>query len=191
MVEKDNEFAFLNFYPYYWEGGKLKAFIYSERPLYKPGQTVLGKAILREVSTDKYIVPPPGEKVEVALVDYRDNEYGKESLPFTPEGECELFLFLPQKIEEGYFLIRLRWRDREFYQVISIENYEKPVYCPVRAGKASLCPGRRSLFFTERRVLFPAPFRGGVNSAIRYSAILLATGKKKGRGKCGEREREN
>ena len=127
MVEKDNEFAFLNFYPYYWEGGKLKAFIYSERPLYKPGQTVLGKAILREVSTDKYIVPPPGEKVEVALVDYRDNEYGKESLLSTPEGSVNFSFSLPQKIEEGYFLIRLRWRDREFYQVISIENYEKPV----------------------------------------------------------------
>ena len=189
MVEKDNEFAFLNFYPYYWEGGKLKAFIYSERPLYKPGQTVLGKAILREVSTDKYIVPPPGEKVEVALVDYRDNEYGKESLLSTPEGSVNFSFSLPQKIEEGYFLIRLRWRDREFYQVISIENYEKPVFTvqlepekPVYARGEEVCFSLKGEYYSQR------PLEGG---EFRYQIFRYPVGyweKERGEEMWGEGE---
>ncbi len=174
LVEKDGEFAFLNFYPYYWEDGKLKAFIYSERPLYKPGQTVLGKAILREAGTDKYVVPPPGEKVEVALVDYRDSEYGKETLFSTSEGSVNFSFSLPQKIEEGDFLIRLRWRDREFYQLISIENYEKPAFTvqlepekPVYARGEEVCFLVRGKYYSER------PLSGG---EFRYQIFRYPVG---------------
>ena len=114
MVEKDNEFAFLNFYPYYWEGGKLKAFIYCERPLYKPGQTVLGKAILREVSTDKY--RSSREKSGSGSVDYRDNEYGKKA--FHSRGSVNFSFPCLRKLKRIFN--PLCWRDREFYQVISL-----------------------------------------------------------------------
>jgi len=174
LVEKDKEFAFLNFYPYYWEEGKLKAFIYSERPLYKPGQTVLGKAILREANTDRYIVPPPGEKVEVALVDYRDNEYGKETLSSTSEGSVSFSFTLPQKIEEGGFLIRLRWRDREFYQFISIENYEKPVFTvQLEPEKPVYAKGEEVHFSVKGEYYSQRPLSGG---EFRYQIFRYPIG---------------
>ncbi|MBP9015068.1 MAG: hypothetical protein KBH15_01005 [Candidatus Atribacteria bacterium] len=174
LVEKDKEFAFLNFYPYYWEEGNLKAFIYSERPLYKPGQTVLGKAILREANTDKYVVPPRGEKVEVALVDYRDNEYGKTELSSNSEGSVNFSFSLPPKIEEGDFLIRMRWRDREFYQLISIENYEKPSFTvrltpekPVYAKGEEVCFSVKGEYYSQR------PLEGG---EFRYQVFRYPIG---------------
>ena len=104
---------------------------------------------------------------------------------------------LPQKIEEGYFLIRLRWRDREFYQVISIENYEKPVFTvqlepekPVYARGEEVCFSLKGEYYSQRPL-------GG---EFRYQIFRYPVGyweKERGEemwgegeGKLDEKERE-
>lgn len=129
MAQMDNEYAFMNIYPYYFDSSsKLDVFIYTERPLYKPGQRVYFKSLLREKLATSYFAPPPGEKVKAVLTDYRDNIYSSTELVSDEYGNLSSWFDLPMSLDEGDYLIKLSWKNSDFYRMVSIENYEKPSF---------------------------------------------------------------
>ncbi|NLJ49029.1 MAG: hypothetical protein GX428_05495 [Candidatus Atribacteria bacterium] len=129
IAQLDKEYAFMNVYPYYFDDhSKLDVFIYTDRPLYKPGQRVYFKSLLREKLATSYIMPPSGEKVKAVLSDYRDNTYASAELVSDQHGNVSSWFDLPMSLEEGEYLIKLSWKNRDFYRMVSIENYEKPSF---------------------------------------------------------------
>ena len=129
MAQMDKEYAFMNIYPYFFDAGsELDVFIYTERPLYKPGQRVYFKSLLREKLATGYIAPPAGEKVKLVLTDYRENVYASRELVSDEYGNVASWFDLPISIEEGDYIIKLTWKNNDFYRMVSIENYEKPSF---------------------------------------------------------------
>lgn len=129
IAQLDKEYAFMNVYPYYFDASsKLDVFIYTDRPLYKPGQRVYFKSLLREKLASSFIIPPPGEKVKAVLSDYRDNTYASAELVADQHGNVSSWFDLPMSLEEGEYLIKLSWKNKDFYRMVSIENYEKPSF---------------------------------------------------------------
>jgi uncharacterized protein YfaS (alpha-2-macroglobulin family) len=96
---------------------------------------------------------------------------------------------LPQKIEEGDFLIRLRWRDREFYQLVSIENYEKPSFTvQLTPEKPVYAKGEEVRFSVKGEYYSKRPL-SGVSFVIRYFATLLVMVEKNKKRKYGRKKR--
>lgn len=142
LAQSGKEYAFMNIYPYYSGAAfNLDAFLYTERPLYKPGQRVYFKALLREKLSSGYIAPPAGEKVKAVLTDYRENIYASCELVSDQFGNVTSWFDLPISLEEGTYLIQLTWKENDFFRMVSIENYEKPAFeataKPVKATYAN------------------------------------------------------
>ena len=60
--------------PLSYEAARIQAVFYTERPIYRPGQTVHWKGIVRVLQDDRLQAPPEGTPVEVTVWDDQGNE---------------------------------------------------------------------------------------------------------------------
>lgn len=77
MAVKGEDFTISSdwFYSYYrGESLKKKVYIYTERPVYRPGQIVYFKAILREIVEDTYKIPDPAVIYPIVIKDPKGTE---------------------------------------------------------------------------------------------------------------------
>jgi hypothetical protein len=65
-------------------GRAFRSYVYTDRPIYRPGQTVHARAIVRADDDGIYSLPPIGTPVKVRLRDARDNVIGTKELACTP-----------------------------------------------------------------------------------------------------------
>ncbi len=127
MVEWEDEYSFLSAYSYYFDES-LDAFIYTERPIYRPGQRVFFRGVLRTRMFDGYVTPDPGETVKAQLVDFDGNVYEELTLETNRFGTVSSWFDLPALVEEGSYFLELTWRERVFTGFIEVQEYEKPVF---------------------------------------------------------------
>jgi hypothetical protein len=131
---KDGELVLSNS-RFYKRGVQEKFYIYTDRPVYRPNQTVYFKAILRTYKDGKLSFKP-NEKVKVQIRDPRGNivysadvttnEFGSLSGEFTlgdepPLGEYRIIISRPAERKRYYWWYRTAGRFR-------VEEYRKPEY---------------------------------------------------------------
>lgn len=108
-----------------------KVFIYTDRPIYKPGDTVFVRGIIRQDSDAQYAVPPVGKTMYLAIEDG-----GKESLSTTtPVDEFGTFstqFVLPKEYAPSYSYIKASLQPfsssnyRTSYASFEVMQYVKP-----------------------------------------------------------------
>jgi uncharacterized protein YfaS (alpha-2-macroglobulin family) len=111
--------------------------LYTDKPLYRPEQTVHYKAVLRRVDyAEKVLAPVPSTKVSLSLEGPEDDEI------WTGEGETDEFgalwgsLVLPPGARLGTYHMKAGWsrpeggKERRYgaYWYFDLEEYEKPEY---------------------------------------------------------------
>lgn len=162
IVQKGQEFAFLQLYPSYFIQEETDLFLYTDRPIYQPGQMVFGKAILREVVQDRYLAPPAREAVKVALVDFSGNQYQGYTVFSNAAGSVSFSFRLPEKVEEGFFEIKATWRGETFYRPLSVESYEKAAFEVTLTPQETVYPkGKEVVAKVEGRYYSGRPLAGG------------------------------
>lgn len=108
-----------------------KAFVYSDRPLYTPGDTVHFKAILRE--NDKVFYRPVAKSVTVKA---QEITYGQEAnvifektLSANQNGTIADSFALPKEAKSGEYTITVQLGGQEIgHSLFNIEFYEKPEF---------------------------------------------------------------
>ena len=55
------------------------AYVYTDRPIYRPGQTVYWKAVVRQDNDAQYRLPPTGQAVTVTIRDDQGNKLQQEA----------------------------------------------------------------------------------------------------------------
>lgn len=106
-----------------WEGSeasKRKLYLFSDRPLYRPGETVQLKALLREDAGDHLSIPVCTNATLVCH-DARDRKYYETNLVFSDMGSAEVAIQLPEGVR-GSWRIELNTFDNtltrtHFFQV--------------------------------------------------------------------------
>lgn len=125
-------------------------YIYTDRPVYRPGHTVHWKAILRSQGGSVYRVPA-ARQVTVEILDPEGKPASRKEIPVSAMGTAQGDLPLPVDSALGYYSIQVHVGEGETSGGFHVEEYKKPEY------EVRVTP-------TQRRVLQGAPMQAQISA---------------------------
>jgi uncharacterized protein YfaS (alpha-2-macroglobulin family) len=104
-------------------------YLYTDRPIYRPGQTVYFKGILRADDDARYSLPDV-EQVTVLINDPQGKELYKKQLPLNDMGTLNGELVLDSEAALGSYYLEVQEQEREIYYSTSfrVAEYRAPEY---------------------------------------------------------------
>lgn len=121
---RGDEFAVL--YTSYWfDSRQQKVYIYTDRPVYRPGNTVYFKGIARTIGDPGYTIPA-GRPVKVEIRDSRDNLLSKQELTTNDWGSFHGEFVLGSEPPLGGYSIVATIGGEQHWSSFSVAEYRKP-----------------------------------------------------------------
>jgi alpha-2-macroglobulin len=128
---------------FYAPANRPTAYVYTERPIYRPGQPVFFKGIVRQDNDLDYSLPD-ASLVTVRISSYEEEVY-KEELRLSPFGSFDGKFTLDNEAALGYYTIEayLPGEETSIGSVtFNVAEYRKPEFqVTVEAGPQNLLPG--------------------------------------------------
>ncbi|MCA9899154.1 MAG: Ig-like domain-containing protein, partial [Anaerolineales bacterium] len=104
------------------------AFVFTERPIYQPGQTVYFKAILRLDDDALLTVPPEGTAVTIRIRDSRQNVVQTQELFSNGFGSVNGSFQIAEGASLGVYSVEATLNGTPHTQIFKVEDYRKPDY---------------------------------------------------------------
>lgn len=103
-------------------------YLYTDRPIYRPGQTVHFKGIIRRDDDADYAIPTDVRTLEVRVTDPQGREVYREAVPVNDMGTFSDELLLGEEAPLGGYYLQLQDEVFEFYEGTSfrVAEYRKP-----------------------------------------------------------------
>ena len=120
----------------------LAGYVYTDRPVYRPGHTVHFRGILRAQSGSGYRLPERKE-VEVQVEDSDGKQVFRRTLPISAMGTLHSGFTLPPAAALGYYGIEVRAGEAQMNGGFQVEEYKKPEY------EVRVTPEKRRALQTE------------------------------------------
>jgi alpha-2-macroglobulin len=140
-------------------------YLTTDRPLYRPGQTVYFKAIVRREVDAVLSVPPLNTVVTVRLHDARDNIVRTIYLQTNEFGTVDSHFDIAEGAMLGGYKLDLTVDQTTIHQVFKVQDYRKPDYTvSVTTGAAQYAAGQTIVITGEARYLFDQPV---VNASVQ------------------------
>ncbi|MBI5302800.1 MAG: Ig-like domain-containing protein [Chloroflexi bacterium] len=115
-----------------WQWNPLKrtyrVYVYTDRPLYRPGQTVYFKGIVRNDDDGVYTQPPAGTDVRVKVSDWQNRVLFDKMLKTTAFGSLADSFIINPEAGLGTYQITASLGDETYSNEIQVEEYRKPEY---------------------------------------------------------------
>jgi alpha-2-macroglobulin len=155
-----------------WQGGRWSSYIYTDRPVYRPGHVVHWKGILR-ARVANHLELPKLSTIRVTIADQDDHALLDKDMPLSAGGNVTGDLTLPATATLGYYTIRLRNgppsddadTDAGNGQ-FRVEDYRKPEYqVRVSPAKPRLLQGESMPVVIDARYFFGEPVS---NAKVKY-----------------------
>ena len=143
-------------------------YVYTDRPVYRPGHTVQFKAIVRKRSGEKLLLPSE-RRVDVTIEDAADNPVLKKSYTLSPFGSLNGSLELPQTAALGYYTISIAIGGQSVAigGNFEVQEYKKPEYfVKVTPERNRLLQGESAKVTIEARYYFGEPV---ANAKVSYT----------------------
>lgn len=159
------------------EAGRWVGYVYTDRPIYRPGHTVHFKAILR-VRADAGYQVPSGKLVRVEIDDPDSKPVYQQTLRVSSNGTIRDDLTLASGAALGNYFVQLSYGENRLDGNFEVQEYKKPEY-EVRVTPAAprVLEGDPVKAVIEARYYFGEPVAGAkVKYAIyrtRYWSPLL------------------
>jgi uncharacterized protein YfaS (alpha-2-macroglobulin family) len=105
-------------------------YVYTDRPVYRPGHTVQFKVILRTRSGERYTVPT-GQSVQIVIEDPTSKQLLQANFPVSSFGTVHGELKLSGTAALGYYSISVSTAGQRHYNMsggFHVEEYKKPEY---------------------------------------------------------------
>lgn len=145
-----------------------KAYVYTDRPVYRPGQEVFFKGIVREDKGDTYTVVS-GQKVELEIRDAAGNLVTSHNLVTNERGAFDGKLSLADEPPLGDYRITTRVGPDHHESTFRVLEYKKPEYrVTVKPSAPRVVGGQTLSVQTEARYYFGAPVAGAKVSWHAY-----------------------
>ncbi len=108
-------------------GVPLKGYLYTERPAYRPGQTVYFKGVLRKTVGEGYALPKAG-KVRVVAVDSGDQTLFEKEFQLSSTGAINGEFALPGQPPLGDYTLKAETEGHEWQTTFKVLEYRKPEF---------------------------------------------------------------
>ncbi|MHB1688451.1 MAG: alpha-2-macroglobulin family protein [Ignavibacteriaceae bacterium] len=108
------------------------AYIYTNQPVYRPGQTVFYKAIIRERSGNN-LVNVTGKKFKVIIRTQKRKEIFSHEMETNEFGSISGSFKLSDDAELGNYSVIVAENDQPYFGSFSVEEYKKPEYLVIVA----------------------------------------------------------
>ena len=105
-----------------------QGYLYTDRPIYRPGQTVYFKGILRADDDAHYSLPARIKDVKVVVNDDQGREIYNQKLPLSDMGTVHGELKLDEEAPLGYYGIWAYVEDQSYYTSFQVAEYRKPEF---------------------------------------------------------------
>ena len=147
----------------------LRGSVFSDRGVYKLGEEVHLKAILRSDTARGIVLLPAGTKVDLSLKDSQGDERDKRTVALGEWSSAEWTLTLPAEAPLGRYQVaaRVEGQEREVYGGFLVAAYRRPDFrVDANLAGESTVAGVGLKGVVEGRYLFGAPMSG---KAVRWT----------------------
>ena len=161
--------------PFSFSQPRLLGHLYTDRPIYRPGETVFFKGVVRHDDDAAYSIPSPGTEFEVRVSDRQGREILKTSIKANEIGTIAGEAVLPDEAATGRYYVRLSRSGGGYITSTSftVSEFRVPEFkVEVEAPKAHYIDGEQ--IAAEVRASF---FFGGAvrNQDITWAVLSSAT----------------
>ncbi len=156
----------------------LNVYLYTDRPIYRPGQTVHWKAIVRREDDVRYTLPEAGLPVTIVIRDDFGNEVHRETQRLSPLGTVYGDFPLSDEAALGRYTIVLSLtlpdlpsdrREQRFSVDFQVAEYRKPEYeVEVTTDRAEYIQDETIRVTVQARYFFGGPVQ---NAEVRWTLL--------------------
>lgn len=145
-----------------------QTYFYTERPIYRLGQTVYYKGISRLLSANGYQAPQKNLPLEAIIEDPDNNKIWQGKLQTNQHGTFNGSFEIPTEGKTGAYQLTLTYPDEsKSYQRFEVAQYRKPEYqVEVTALSARVIAGTKAKARVKAAYFFGAPV---ANARVKYS----------------------
>ncbi len=141
------------------------SYFFTERPVYRPGDTVHWKSILRE-KRDNLLTLPTAHTAKVTITDETDKTLLDRDMGVSVDGTVDGDFNIPKNGSLGFYGVNVVVGDITVHGNFHVEEYRKPEYrVSVAAGKKNLLLGATMPVTVDSRYFFGEPV---ANAAVKY-----------------------
>lgn len=135
-----------------------KLFITLDRTIYRPGQKVYFKGVIRKDNDGAYENLQPGEKVTVSISDAQSRSVYKKQLAISTFGSFSGDFILSKDANLGYYLINSNFQGNSFSQQFQVEEYKRPeLAVTIKSSKNSYTQGENATVDINSSYYFGSP----------------------------------
>jgi hypothetical protein len=148
------------------------AYAYTDRHIYRPGQTVYWKVIVRRDQDAQYSLPAPGQTVTVTINDDRGNQVFNQPMTLGPQGSVDGEMALATEANLGYYYLSAQLSENVSYGVgFQVAEYRKPEYELVATtDKPEYIQGEQINVTTQANYFFGGPVKDASVKWVLMSA---------------------
>jgi len=174
MVSRGDDFLLGQAYFYFeaedWEsagapalaGKRGRVYIYTDRPVYRPGHHVFFKTLLRAQDREGRFSPGVGTNVSVAALDPQNRKVYEAELAPNELGSLEGSFTLASEPALGQYSLQLQWAGRSYYGHFRVEEYKKPEFeVTVATDREQYVSGDPMTIDVQATYYFGDPVAGG------------------------------
>ncbi|HXG89899.1 MAG TPA: MG2 domain-containing protein [Vicinamibacterales bacterium] len=144
---------------------QLVGYIYTDKPIYRPGHTVHVKAVLRWRRQDA-LVPFDQASAEIAVSDLNDKVIVRETLKPDAFGAVHASFLVPMSAALGSYNIRITSGDQQANSAFEVQEYRRPEFEVIVTPAARfVVQGQDAVATVQARYYFGQPV---ANARVRY-----------------------
>lgn len=148
---------------------KLATFLYTDRAIYRPDQTVYFKGIIRHDDDSHYTLPPNGAEVTVNVSDSQGNQIFTQEYPVNENGTFFGQLDLDAEAALGSYYLEAIYEEQYFSTNFLVAEYRKPEFLiDVTTDKPEYTNGDTVLLTARASYFFGGPV---AKAAVRYTVM--------------------
>ena len=151
------------------EASTYAAYLFTERPIYRPGQTVYFKGILRNDDDADYSLPARGAIVKIVILDPQGTKVFEDDLPVSDMGTLDGEFDLGEETAVGFYAIEAAYEEEYFGAGFQVAEYRKPEFqVQVKSDGVEYTQGDQINVTAQATYFFGGPVAG---AEVRYTVL--------------------